>query len=323
MDKELWQQQKHLNNIQSLLLITALMIILGVLGNIIAGKVMAIIAVIFVIMLYFFNPVIAPHLVLKGYHTQQIAPYQAPNLYTALEFLAKRANLTAIPKLVYLPSDKINAFAVGLPDNAIIALSDGILRRLSLKELIAVLAHEISHIAQEDVRIMGFADMMSRLTNFLSITGQFLLILKLLLLLFNLNLISWTTILILIFAPIVTDLLQLALSRTREYNADLGAAALLGDPETLASALLKIDAYQGNILEQIFLPGYRSPEPSLFRTHPPTKKRVQRLLSLKKHYIADKEIAWQSLPLGIDIPLSLFMSPQPLASRWHFNGIRF
>ena len=318
MDQELWLEQKQLNNIQSLLLIISLMIILGILGNIIGGEIMAFYAILFVIMLYFLNPVISPLLILKSYHTQQIAPYQAPNLYAALKVLAQRANLEAIPKLVYLPSDKINAFAVGTTENAIIALSDGILRRLSLKELIAVLAHEISHIAHEDIRIMGFADMMSRLTNFLSITGQFLLIFNLLLSLFNFYLISWTTIFILIFAPIVTDLLQLALSRTREYNADLGAAALLGDPETLASALLKIDAYQENILEQILLPGYRSPEPSLFRTHPPTKERVKRLLSLRKRY----EI-WQSLPLGIDIPLSSFISPHPLPSRWHFNGIRF
>jgi heat shock protein HtpX len=323
MDKELWLKQKRLNNIQSLLLIIALMIILGILGNIIAGKIMAFSAILFVILLYFLNPVISPHLVLKSYHTREIAPYQAPNLYAALEFLAKRADLVAIPKLVYLPSDRINAFAVGSPANAVIALSDGILRRLSLKELIAVLAHEVSHIAHEDVRIMGFADMMSRLTNFLSITGQFLLILKLLLLLlFNTYVISWTTIFILIFAPIITDLLQLALSRTREYNADLGAAALLGDPEILASALLKIDGYQGNLLEQIFLPGYRSPEPSLFRSHPPTKQRVKRLLALRKRYVSDERV-WQRLPLGIDIPLSLFMSRRPLPARWHFDGIRF
>jgi len=319
MDKELWLKQKRLNNIQSLLLIIALIIILGILGNIIAGKIMAVSAILFVVLLYFLNPVISPQLVLKRYRTRQIAPYQAPNLYAALEFLAKRANLETIPKLVYLPSDKINAFAVGSPNNAVIALSDAILRRLSLKELIAVIAHEVSHIAHEDTRIMGFADLMSRLTNFLSIIGQFLLIFKLLLLLFNIFLISWATILILIFAPIVTDLLQLALSRTREYNADLGAVALLGDPKTLASALLKIDAYQGNLLGHIFLPGQRSAEPSLFRTHPPTKQRVKRLLALR---YSDERV-WQNLPLGIDIPLSFFISRSPLPSRWHFDGIKF
>ena len=318
MDKELWLKQKHQNNIQSLLLILALIIILSILGNVIAGKIMAVSAIIFVVLLYFLTPVISPHLVLKRYHTRQIAPYQAPNLYAALEFLAKRANLVTIPKIVYLPSDKINAFAVGSPNNAVIALSDGILRRLSLKELIAVVAHEVSHIAHEDTRIMGFADLMSRLTNFFSIIGQFLLFFKLLLLLFNISLISWITILILIFAPIVTDLLQLALSRTREYNADLGAVALLGDPKTLASALLKIDAYQGNILKHIFLPGQRSADPSLFRTHPPTKERVKRLLALRSN-----ERVWQNLPLGIDIPLSFFISRSPLPSCWHFDGIKF
>lgn len=184
-----------------------------------------------------------------------------------------------------------------------------------------MLAHEVSHIAHDDLRIMGFADIASRMTNFLSLIGQILLILNLLLLLlFATNVISWTAILILIFAPIVTDLLQLALSRTREYNADMGAAQLLGDPEVLASALVKIRRYQGRILEQILWPVSRSPEPSLLRTHPPIKERVERLLSLKKSY-RPRDLVWQALPLQLDAPLYSLMACTPLRPRWHVSGI--
>ncbi|MCK5662936.1 MAG: zinc metallopeptidase [Thiotrichaceae bacterium] len=314
MDKAQWRKHKLFNSIQSLVLIVALAIILGFLGNLIGGKFLAFFAIGGIFVLYFFNPVVSPYLVLKTYRTRLITPAQAPNLYAVLRLLAKRADLPSVPKLYYLPSNIMNAFAVGMPENAVITLSDGILRSLSPREIAAVLAHEISHIAHEDMRIMGFADLVSRLTNFLSLIGQFLLILSLPLLLFGIVIISWTAIFILIFAPIVTDLLQLALSRNREYDADLGAVRLLNDPEALASALLKMGG--GSILTQILKPGYHSPEPSLLRTHPPIKERIRRILSLRQHA--------SILPFyQPDLPLFLLMAPTPLRPLWHLNGIRF
>ena len=314
MDKAQWRKHKLFNSIQSLVLIVALAIILGFLGNLIGGKFLAFFAIGGIFVLYFFNPVVSPYLVLKTYRTRLITPAQAPNLYAVLRLLAKRADLPSVPKLYYLPSNIMNAFAVGMPENAVITLSDGILRSLSPREIAAVLAHEISHIAHEDMRIMGFADLVSRLTNFLSLIGQFLLILSLPLLLFGIVIISWTAIFILIFAPIVTDLLQLALSRNREYDADLGAVRLLNDPEALASALLKMGG--GSILTQILKPGYHAPDPSLLRIHPPIKERIRRILSLRQHA--------SILPFyQPDLPLFLLMAPTPLRPLWHLNGIRF
>ena len=82
---------------------------------------------------------------------------------------------------------------------------------------------------------------------------------------------------LLVFAPQITTLLQLALSRAREFDADLDAAGLTGDPEGLASALAKLERYQRSAWEQILFPGYRLPQPSVLRTHPPTEERVARL----------------------------------------------
>jgi heat shock protein HtpX len=94
--------------------------------------------------------------------------------------------------------------------------------------------------------------------------------------------ISWIAILVLIFAPLLTVFLQLALSRTREFDEDLGAVALTGDPQGLASALSKMERYKGGVLSRIFLPGHREPHPPILRAHPQTEERIKRLLSLSK-----------------------------------------
>jgi heat shock protein HtpX len=322
MDESQWLKHKLLNTIQSLFLVITMTVVLGLLGWLIGGGIMAFYAIALVVAIYLFNPILSPHLILKMYRTKKITYYHTPNLYAILTTLAQRANLPKVPQLVYLPSDVMNAFAVGTSKKAAIALSDGLLRRLSLRELSGVLAHEISHIRHNDMRIMGFADITNRLTNFLSLLGYFLLLLSLPLLLFDVYFISWSAILLLILAPIITNLLQLALSRTREYNADLGAAQLLGDPEALALALIKIERYQGgHFLEKILLPGHYSPEPSLLRTHPPIKERVRRLLDLRNYHT--KNLVWEKLPLLADWPLSTFISYRPLQPRWHLGGLWF
>ena len=95
-------------------------------------------------------------------------------------------------------------------------------------------------------------------------------------------LISWTALLLLIFSPTISSLLQLALSRTREYNADMGAAELMGNPEPLASALAKIDRAHNRLYGRIFWPMIpRSRQASWLRTHPPTKERIRRLLAVR------------------------------------------
>ena len=134
-----------------------------------------------------------------------------------------------------------------------------------------------------DLWVMGLANMFSRSTSLL-LLGPFLLLLNLPLILFSQGMLSWWAILLLIFAPNLSALAQVALSRTREYDADLNAARLTGDPEGLADALAKIERLQGGWLEQILLPGRRVPEPSLPRTHPDTEERIARLMALNPQF---------------------------------------
>lgn len=176
----------------------------------------------------------------------------------------------------------MNAFAVGRSSASAIGITDGILRALSGRELLGVIAHEVSHIRNDDIFVMGLADLLTRATHVLCLLGQILLLLSLpYALSVNTLPFSWWVIPLLIAAPTLSALMQLALSRTREFDADLNASELTGDPEGLASALQRMDHLQGNWFERILLPGRHDPGPSLLRTHPDADQRVRRLLALR------------------------------------------
>ncbi len=281
MNVSTWRRHRALNVLQSLLLLTAMAGVLGGLGWVIAGGAGVLWALAGGIVLVALNPGLSPRLVLSAYGARPLAPHLAPELNEMVRVLAERARLPAVPALYLIPSTLINAFAVGSRRTAAVAVSDALLRTLDPREIAGVLAHEISHVRHNDMWVMGLADLFSRLTTTFSTLGQLLLLLNLPLLLFSDYTISWTAIAILILAPTASALMQLALSRTREHDADLGAAELTGDPRGLASALAKMERYQGRFVEQVLLPGSRLPEPSLLRTHPPTQERIERLLALE------------------------------------------
>lgn len=233
-----------------------------------------------VVLLLLLSPSIPPGVILSMYRAQEIPREELPRVYALLEGLAERAGLPSAPRLFYVPSAALNAFAVGSPRSAAIAVTDGLLRSLSERELLGVLAHEVSHIRNNDLWVMGLADVMGRVTSMFSYIGVLLLIVNLPLLLIGISPVSWILVLLLVFAPTLMSLLQLALSRSREFDADLGAAELTGDPAGLASALHKLERYQGRFWEELVFPGRRIPEPSLLRTHPPSEERIRRLLDL-------------------------------------------
>lgn len=316
------RKHKISNWMQSLLLGGTLALILGALAWVFWGFTIAIAAVALSAGLYFANARISPALVLRMYRARHLDYEQAPRLYAIVQKLAQRAELDRSPPLHYLPSDVMNAFTVGSQANAVVAVSDGLLRRLDLREVSAVLAHEISHIRNNDTRIMSFADLTSRMTNLLSILGQFLLVVNLPLMLTGRVIFSWWAILLLVAAPTVSSLVQLALSRTREYNADLGAAELTGDPEALASALNKMDHFQGGWLKRMLRPGYQKlPEASMLRTHPPTAERVRRLMAMRGSQPDGDR--WQTRPMPvteIERPVRI-LSMDPYRPRWHRNAL--
>lgn len=256
---------------------------------------------------------ISPQVVLRMYKAQPVGPDRFAVGHRILAALAARAGLRTLPKIYVLPSRMMNAFAVGRLDDSAICLTDQLIRAMSQRELAGILAHEISHIRNEDIRVMAIADMVSRFTSILSTFGIFSL-------LFNLPAIvmgagpqvPWLPVLLLIFAPTIGGVLQMALSRTREYDADLGAVMLTGDPDGLALALAKLERAQGRQWESMMLPGGRIPDPSLLRTHPRTQNRIDRLMALK----ADGAVAPRPDPAG-DSPARKAASPVPRIARIH------
>ncbi len=291
MDRSRLSAHRLGNAIQSLLLVGTLSLLLGALAWILGGPSFVLMAVAAVAILYAANPVASPQLVMSLYRARALGPREAPELYALVSELARRAGLTRIPRLYYLPSQVMNAFATGSPEDSSVAVSDGLLRALTSRELAGVLAHEVSHIANSDLQVMAFADMVSRIAGLLSLAGQVLLVLSLPLVALGGVGAPWLAIMVLLLAPTLSALVQLALSRNREYDADLGAAELTGDPAGLASALDKLERAGGRLWERIWLPDRRVPEPSLLRTHPETRERIARLLEL-----VPREGAWQRLP---------------------------
>ncbi len=231
-----------------------------------------------------FSKRFSPAVILRMYRARLITQAQAPELIRMHIALSQRAELSPIPGLYYIPSRNPNAFAVGVEGNAAVAVTDGLLRMMNGREIAGIIAHELAHIQHGDTRVMAIADSVSRLISSLSQLTFIFLIFGLPAMVCG-GVVSWQIFLggfLLLIGPLVSNVLQLALSRSREYDADLGAAILTGDPRGLASALQKLDRRRPKTLFDIFFPGRRAPEPAMLRTHPPTPVRVEKLLALEE-----------------------------------------
>jgi len=255
----------------------------------------------------------SPAMVLSLYKARPLDPRELPDLHRVIGDLAANAQLPARPQLYYVPSKMLNAFAVGRREDSAIALTDGLLRAMTLRQLGGILAHEVSHIRSGDLRVMGMADVLNRVTGFMSTLG-----------LIGVPLMfgaGWNIplggLLLLIFAPTAGGLLQLALSRAREYDADLDGVALTGDPEGLASALALLERRQGAVWEGLILPGSRLPEPSLLRSHPKTEDRIARLMALRRDTSRQLDVpAARAVPGPSVVPV--IRDPR---IHWHRMGI--
>jgi heat shock protein HtpX len=318
IDEGLWQQHAWLNRIQSVALLLFMGGFLALLGWLLWGRLGLLMLIGIGATAVFLNPTTSPGWVMRMYGASSIGSERAPGLWNMVGLLAERAGLETRPDLYYVPSSVLNAFAVGNRQHSAIAVTDGLVRSLNKSELVGVLAHEMSHIRNNDLWVMGLADVFSRATSLLSLTGQFLLLLNLPLIFFSTLTISWYAILLLIFAPVLSSLAQLALSRAREYDADLNAVRLTGDPDALASALAKIERRQGGWLEKILMPGRGIPEPSLLRTHPETAERIGRLMSLKGAGIAAQPLRLYDAPVDRHWGMG---HPVKRPPRWHVNGL--
>lgn len=270
------------NRGQSFLIVAGMVALLGVAGFSLMGSLGVVIAMGFAGFLILSVGRASPKLVLKMYKAQPIAAGDLPELHRMFDVLVERAALEHRPQLYYVPSKMLNAFATGRGPESVVAVTHGLLQNMNNREIAGVLAHELSHIKHKDVWVMGLADVFSRVTNSMGQIGQFMLLISIPFMLGGgSSPIPFWGVVALIAAPVVSGLLQLALSRSREFEADFGAAQITGDPAGLASALQKVDQAHKSWIQKVLMPGRKVPEPALLRTHPPTDARVERLMSME------------------------------------------
>ena len=200
----------------------------------------------------------------------------APALHAILEELAERAELPRTPDVYLLSAGMMNAATLGSREHPILIVTPPLLDTLSRSEVRAVLAHEVAHVRDNDLMSYRIAEAIAMITVVISRVGWLLVLLYLPVLLLSDVEIPLGLIAILLLAPAASVLLQMALSRSREFSADLGAVELTDEPLALASALQKIDNVGRSMLHQV-LPVPKKRDSSVFRSHPAISQRVERL----------------------------------------------
>lgn len=269
-------------------------------------------------------PQISGSAVMRLYRGREPDERHAGQLFHIVEALSNRAGLPAIPRLYVIPSKTLNAFATGHADDAAIGVTEGLLRALDVREVAGVIAHEVSHIRNQDLRVMAIADMATRIMQFMSLLAIVLLIMLVPSIIAGNVRIPWLALGVLFAAPTFANLLQLALSRVREYDADLEAVYLTGDPEGLISAFQKIERYTGRAWEDLLPTGRRVPYPSLLRGHPKTEDRIARL---RDAVTAEAYPPTTRLPRVAlrDAPMvtSIGLGPIEMRPRYRFPGLWF
>jgi len=248
------------------------------------------IGVVFNFVSYWFSDRIA----LMAHRAQPVTREQLPEVYEIVERLCRKAGLP-MPRVYVIPSETPNAFATGRnPEHAAVAVTEGILRLLDRRQLEGVLAHELSHVKNRDVLIATIAAAVAGLISALGHAIQWGAFLG-----FGrrsddeggnpLAALAWA-----LLAPLIALVIQLAVSRSREFGADASGAELVGDPEPLAEALLALEQgnevrpyeYAGPATAHLFIvnpfSGMGGKMLSLFSTHPPLEERVRRLREMKR-----------------------------------------
>lgn len=280
MNNDLAMHYRLQNALHTFLLLAGMLLLLGMIGWLIFGFVGVIWALGTGVVLLTTASRLSPRLILYLYGAQPLTPDQFKPLTDILDWLANRSHLPKTPQLYYMPSRAMLAFSLGMQNETAIGVSHGLLQQLNSREMAGVLAHEISHIQSRDLWVMTMADIISRITHLMAVSAYLMVLIYLPLIITRNITIPWLLLLLLMFAPNLSALMQLALSRTREFHADMQAVNLTGDPQGLISALSKIEHYQKTWIEQLLLPSVRVPYPSLLRTHPLTEERIRRLQSM-------------------------------------------
>jgi len=262
-----------------------------VVGRVLGGEQGMLLALVFAGVMNFVSYWFSDKIVLKLYRGREVSPAEAPRFHAIVDRLIVRANLPK-PKLYLLPGDSPNAFATGRnPAHAAVAATEGVLKLMSDEELEGVLAHELGHVKNRDILISSVAATIAGAISFLATMARWGA-------LFGGygsnsddrergggNIVS--LLLTAILAPIAAMVVQMAISRSREFAADATGAAIAGQPYGLAKALEKLDGYSKRLPMEatqatahmfIVAPFTGSSLMRLFSTHPPIEERVRRLL---------------------------------------------
>lgn len=273
-----------MNSLKTVFLMTLMMVLFLLVGSALGGETGLIIAFVFSLALNFGSYWFSDKIVLKMYRAKEIQREDNPRLYDSVAMLAEKAQLP-MPKVYIADNPTPNAFATGRnPDNAAVAVTSGILRILDQRELEGVLAHELAHIKNRDILIstitatlVGTITFLARMAGYAMLfggrdrdSGQ-----------------AVTSLVLLILSPIIAVLIQLAISRSREYVADQGGANISGQPLALAGALGKLQSANKQIPMRnadtssahmfIVSPFAGKAMMKLFSTHPPVEERIKRL----------------------------------------------
>lgn len=276
------------NQIRTTLLLAAMTALILFIGQLLGGRQGMIIALIFAAGMNFFSYWYSDKLVLKMYRAQEITPEQAPDLYRIVERLAGRAQLP-MPKVYLIPKEAPNAFATGRnPEHAVVAVTQGLLSLMAPEEVEGVLAHELAHVNNRDILIGSIAATMAGAIMMLATMARWGAI-------FGGfrgdddeggGLGIFGALALSIIAPMAAMVIQMAISRSREYLADATGARFAGSPEGLARALEKLEAYSQRrpmnanpATAHMFIVNPLSGRSmqSLFSTHPAIEDRIRRL----------------------------------------------
>ncbi|AUR52480.1 zinc metalloprotease HtpX [Aquella oligotrophica] len=277
------------NQFKTFALMAAIIALFMLIGGVIGGKGGMLMALIFGGAMNFFAYWYSADMVLRMYNAQEVGPHNAPDLYQMVAELASRAQLP-MPKVYVINQDQPNAFATGRnPENAAVAFTTGIMRVLNYSELRGVAAHELSHVNHRDILISTVSATVAGAISAIA------------------NMAMWfgvrdeeghrnwlAGLLIGIFAPLAAAVIQMAISRSREYLADEGAANLTNEPLALAGALQKIEGivrgtymppaeeHPATAQMMIINPLSGEGRDNLFSTHPSTANRIMRLEDMAK-----------------------------------------
>lgn len=273
------------NWLKTSLLMAGIMALFGVIGGYIGGSSGMVIALVFAGGMNLFAYWFSDSMVLRMYNAQEVDEASAPQFYGMIRELSQAANLP-MPRVYLIDEAQPNAFATGRnPEHAAVAATTGILHLLSARELRGVMAHELTHVRHRDILISTISATMagaiSALANFAMFFGGRDADGR------RSN--PLASLAVALLAPLAASLIQMAISRAREFEADRGGAEISGDPNALADALTKIDAYARGIpmpvaeehpataQMMIMNPLSGGGIAGLFSTHPPTEERVGRL----------------------------------------------